>query len=838
MLRSYTIPVHVECEACFGPVIEAILRSGVVIKNKDTDIQIDDPILTSSPNVTVKVALQSDSEEAIQEGEKRLRQELADIGLLREENEQQRTELKLAPSTPPFYRRKLPLWLRLLLGSLSILAGIAIMAFMISGIGIPFAVMAGIGIFSVTSSLLLGAQTIFRALNNLRYLRTNMDTLLALSGLAAIGVSIAHLFIPGLPMLFDAPLFIFGFQYLGDAAKEKFRTTLSKNMSFKSRLKPTIKVEDIPRHVELEKIKTGSIICVPRNVVIPIDGIILDDEAMVYETIINGNTMPHFRQKNSKVPSGMRIAGNNLKSFVRIQTTADYENSYLTRLENELSLAKSVTVPVIDWSQKILRVFVPIILIIAVALFIASFFAPPLLLAAIMTLACACPCSIGLIVPAVTKAAMTKAEKQAILFKDEHVIQAAANIDTVLFDLNGTLTMGEPAVKQFVGKYDADLFAYIAALQEHSDHAFARAIRVYVTEKIPAQQLTVTDIQRFNSGIRATIDGKRIVIGNEKMIAEHIAGWTPPSTRKATSVGTAYVAIDGKVSGYFILEDPLREGALTTIQALKKMGMKVGLISGASETVVNSNKELLDADFAYANCTNKSNIIEQLKNEGRQVAMFGDGGNDVLAMLHSSLGVAIKSSSSDELTINFAGATIDSSSLLPVVALFETAKQAAANIQQNIIISLAVNSLAVGTAIGVGIAIASGALLALSFVLNPAFGAAAMFLLFGVIAVNVMRFRGQELAQYQNTKIMTQSQEDNLQRFSPRDIAEGLALSDEPSPDETPSISSKLPSDSSKVSVARMKKRLSHLESESGQTSEFLDNDTDPANLLVSMQFQ
>jgi len=740
MLRTYVVPdlpVHVECEACLAPIEDAIRRAGLTIDGK---------IKTNISSKTTKVRVTLPPEISDQEAEKKVRAALDDVDLLRNENDNSDVELESnsAPDTKPipFYQRKMPRWLQRLLGGIGIIAGLTIMLLMIF-VNLPFIAMVIIGAISITLSLTLGAQTIWRAVNHLRHGRVTMDTLIAVGGLAAIGVSITHLFIHSIPMLFDAALFVFGFQYIGESIKEPLREQ-NKNASFKNRVMPTVRLENVNRHVALDKIAIGSIMHIPRGKIIPIDGIILDDEAMIYETIINGSTMPLLYGQAQAVKSGMRVAdkfkGSDAKPYIRIQTTTDYANSYLSKLENDLTTAKKNRT-INTFSKKMAKYLVPAILIIAVALFIASFFAPPLLTAAIMVLAAACPCSIGLVEPAATKASIEKAEEKNVLFNSNDAVLAAAEANMILLDFNGTMTTGEPVVTSFInmGKEDSNtLLSYVAALEQHSDHHIGRAIHHYAAER-NTQLLVSNNPILSNTGISDVINGKHVVIGNKEMMRGlHIE--LPTNLAKAGESIT-YVAVDGKIAGYFILSDPVRHGLITTINTLKnKFGLRVCALTGAAEETVAAYH--LPLDDVFANCVDKGAKIAELEQQGHRTIFVGDGINDAVGMRKATLGVAIRSASSDTLTADLAGAVIDSPSLLPLIALVETAKQAASNIKQNLIGSLVGNGLSVGLTIGIGIAVALGVTaVGLSIVLNPGFAAAAMMLLIFAVASNVARFR-------------------------------------------------------------------------------------------------
>lgn len=784
MLRTYTFPVDVFCGACTPHVEDLIRKTGLKIIGK-----IDTCILKKTTTFQVEINPEDENNT-----EEILKTALRDGGRLIEESEQTSPELTPTPSPailpPPAPRVKsnlqhwlqgdIPSWLRWLLGGIGVTSGLAMLALMVLSIPLSFPVMAALGVLSAVLSLALGGPTIYRAGKNLISSgAVNMDTLYALGGLTAIGITIAHLFIPGIPMLFDAALFIFGFKHIGDSVKKLATHQTEREINFSERAKITAITEPSDDKIELDKIIVGSIIRIPRGAIIPIDGIMLDDNACVYTTLINGKTTPKIYGKNKEALAGLRVAEDNPNDYIRIQTIRSAQDSYLNQLDKRLAQEKNKTPQIISVSENILRWFIPVVIALAIisAIVITACFFPALgLLGAVAigakclvaVLVSACPCTLGLIVPLAAKAGIDKAAQHQVLFKDDKKLQAAAQVDTIIFDLNGTLTTGKPVVKSFFAtKNREQVLAYATALESHSCHAFARAIREYgVSTQTKPRECSVANVIKSRTGISAMIEGKRVCIGNASMMENEKLDVESYHAKnnvvKEEIQQLVYVVMEGDIVGHFVLEDSVRPGAKQSINKLKSLGYEIHMCTGADDKTANAYAAALGIEHVYARCQNvaaksdcvsvrtKSDYINKRRAEGKMVAMVGDGGNDAIPMMTSHLGVGIKSSSSDEMTLDLAGAVIDSPSLLPVVALFEVAKQTVANIKQNVMASLSLNSLTIAAAI------IGTALTALGVVFPPAIGAGLMVLLLVPVLINVARLKSQALPHFEEAKAQAQ----------------------------------------------------------------------------------
>ena len=414
-------------------------------------------------------------------------------------------------------------------------------------------------------------------------------------------------------------------------------------------------------------------------------------------------------------------------------------------------------------TNKVLQYFIPTVLMSAIlsVVVISYFFSLALAIqCAVAVLVSACPCTLGFITPLAVKFGMNKAAKYGVEFKSTKILQEAEQIDRVVFDLFGTLTVGVPTVHTFGVMPDSglstdDLLDYFSVLEKGSSHLMAKAIWDYVnkTKKAPSSDIMVTDIDTSNhAGISAVIHGDKYTLGNQNMM--HAAGIDIQSLQgrwqTESSASVVYLARASKLIGYIILKDRLRDDAYHVVQSLKSLGKEVYLCTGADKRTAEQYAALLDisSDHIRADCVgaasghlsqrdDKRAFINYLKQDGHQVGMIGDAVNDTCAIAVSDFGIAVKSRASDEITRQQAGAVIQGGKLLPVVNAFAVSRQTVGHIKQNLLFSLFYN---LGAML-----VASGLLLTIGVTLNPSVGVALMILQSSLLLFNAYRFKQQAL---------------------------------------------------------------------------------------------
>ncbi|HRE32203.1 MAG TPA: HAD-IC family P-type ATPase, partial [Candidatus Berkiella sp.] len=420
------------------------------------------------------------------------------------------------------------------------------------------------------------------------------------------------------------------------------------------------------------------------------------------------------------------------------------------------------------FTNKVLKYFVPGLIAVSIMSGIALgvVYGHAIAIQSVISiLVSACPCALSLITPMAVRLAMKKSSEKGIHFKHGKALQAAANIDTVVFDLNGTLTEGKPSVKKITIK-DKKLLKYIASLEAHSDHPVSKTIIDFIAQKgiDVNRSLRVTHVDKsHHSGIKGVIHGETFIIGNIDML--RVNGVTEiPAKYKDNQNGTIYMVRGTKVIGQISIADRLREDAIATVQQLKIMGRQVHICTGADKSTAKYYARQLGVSIENV-CVNtvgaatgaeevsKESYIKNLQHRGLKVAMVGDAANDLTAIARADIGVAVKSDIGDTLTEQHAGMTIHKGLLFPIVTAFDIAAKAKRNIYQNLFISLAYNSLI--TLAGAGLFISLG------FALSPGIGVSLMVLESAIVLANLYRLKIQQPIAQPKQSIVVFNEEKN-----------------------------------------------------------------------------
>jgi len=644
-------------------------------------------------------------------------------------------------------------------GGIGIVAGALVMGLSMSGVGLPLLLMFLIGIGSTLLTLLLGFESYKKVFYSFKTKEFNsMDLLFSLSTSLTILISLASFAFPWLPMMFDAPILIYAFRHIGKSIQENAKKTEFEQTSFRNRAPPFIKKigeKNKVTTVAINDIKPKDIIIIKSGEIIPLDGICLTKKTSIITTIRNGATEPQKITKGEKLLAGMKVPEE--VTLIKMEVTKTEEESNLAAMENFLRAQDDNTTKakLQKTAENILKYFVPTIFALAITFGIAfSFFFSPILAiqCAISILTAVCPCTFGLITPLTINMAKAKAVENGFQFSTGNALQKASDIDTVVFDLNGTLTIGKCSVVR--NTIPKEMMPYLQALESGKrNHLIGRALYHYAKSQNAARDdLPCIYSNKYPYAVSAVIDEHDYTIGNAKQMQK--SGFDislfDREIKSLDAEHIVYFAKDGTIVGYAALEDPLRPEAIAVIRRLKEMGKSVYICTGSNEYTALKYKKKLEirdasvSDIFYEclpdskdpDANTKTNHIQRFKNKGHKVAMIGDGGNDAPAIHASHLGIAIESDASDPVTRSLSDAIIQQGSLWPIITAFHIAKDAVANMKQNLLLSLSYNLMTV--------LVISVVFTAIGFALNPAFGALFMFLQTGFILWNANRFRNKE----------------------------------------------------------------------------------------------
>lgn len=722
MLTSYYFSIpDIRCASCCGPIEQALHQCGI----DQFDIDITDKSL--------HIELPGNTQTQRQSIE-RLHRALEDCGFSLKEQ----AWLKWLRQMHRFF------------AFIGLAGGGVLMLLSLLSLPISWPVLITIASICTLATLLIGAESLYYAAIKLVKSRTlTMDTLFAISTITVLSVSIASLFVPWLPMMFDVALLIYGFRHLGQVIEESIKHSLACAIRFQDRIPSQVEkiVHQQTLWVAVDELSPGDIIRVPPGQVVPVDGQSSLDSIGLIKTIVNGSLAPITVLKDEEVLAGTEVPIDAAPLLLTVSKPA--EQSYLACLDKEMSLERKKKAPLVSKTEHYLHYFIPIVMGVAIvtAIAVGLFFTPALAIqCAVAILVSACPCTLGFITPFAMKIGLHKAASYGVHYKNANELEKSSHIDTVVFDLNGTLTHAKPRIVGLKWRAPTSahhqLLRYIYAIESQSSHYLAACICDYVKQQglNLEEKVAVTALDtRYHAGIGAQIEGKTYVLGNADMMKIHGIALDDEQDDKQI----IYVACDGQLVAQLAWDDTLREDAPAAIEALKKLKKNVYLCTGADEkTAVRFAKKLgIDATCVYADCgkggKNKKDYIHQLRQQGRRVAMVGDGSNDGPAIGASDFSIAMKSIASDVVTRGNAGALIEENTLMPAVNGLVIAQQTMTHMKQNLVLSLSYNLSMV--------ALTAVLLLTVGMALNPAVGVALMIVQSSLLLLNAYRFKRQKL---------------------------------------------------------------------------------------------
>jgi Cu2+-exporting ATPase len=657
--------------------------------------------------------------------------------------------------------------------------GLGLIALMLSGLAIPTAVMIALMAGSSLLTLALGWSTYKSAFNQLfreKDKKLSHDALYAISTLTIVGVGIASFFVPWLPMMMmESGVLIFGLKELSEAAEASIRKRVSTGLTQADkaakkvwRLKPGLSWDEArpPTAADFEKCKAsdvqpGDIIKLTSGKVIPVDGTCITAIPSINHSIVDGNEDKSLAP-GEKILAGMEVPLSVPDILFKVDRTVPnsfLQQSLIRRINASADQEKAATLE--KTTDKYLKFFIPAVIGLAIVsgLVVGTLFTPALgIICAVSVLVSACPCTLMYATKTPPTKGITKAAEKGVLFANGQSLEEANSIDTVVFDLNRTLTTGKPKMVSYQNDSrltDNQFLTMIAALEEKAitpgakaRHPVAQAIYDYANTTTRNQLLNINNFVTTRTGVKATVNGEVVLIGNLQFLKENGLHSIPEVAVGAhEGIQITYVVINDQVVGHLKIKEPLRDEARFVVNELKREGKEVHICTGADEkTAEHYAKELgIPKTHIYANCNSghnsrktKVDYIQHLKAQGKRVAMVGDAGNDTDAVA-ASYGIAVNSRDVD-LT-NEARAVIEKDSLLPVLTAFTVAKETIRGIKQNLFGSLGFNVAVM--------LITGGLLVGLGFVLNPAIGVALMFAEGAIVTANIYRINKQALP-YEN----------------------------------------------------------------------------------------
>ena len=557
------------------------------------------------------------------------------------------------------------------------------------------------------------------AWSSLKSYSTNMDVLVVLGSSAAYFYSLI-LFMNGSdqPLYFESSTLVISLvslgKYLEHRAKQSTSTAINALMSLrpnKARIKKGKKFIE----VDIEDIQIDDLVEVAIGDKVAVDGVIIEGESYLDESLLTGESDPILKQKDSTV-----IAGSiNGDGVLLIKTTAVGEDTTLNKIIALVENAQMSKAPVMQLVDKISAVFVPIVLVIATITFISWMFITgdfqQALVSTVSVLVIACPCALGLATPTAVVVGTGVAAQQGILIKDIKTLQQAHRLQTVIFDKTGTLTKGNGQVTEIVNVSDDNnmLFSKLNALQAGSKHPIAKAIKSY-SLKHNISVIQADQVQSINGeGVQGQINGLTVIAGNQSMMERFGVDIPKAYQHKASQQqgSLVYIAENGVFCGYITIVDQIRPESKLAIQALQKRHVNTVILSGDKHSTVEEISKQLHINQFFSELKPQEKLAHlkrlQLK---EQVAMVGDGVNDAPALAAADVSIAMGSGS--DVAKQSASITLMRSDPRLVATAIDISKATWRKIQQNLFWAFIFNSIAIPAA-------------ALGY-LNPAIAGAAM----------------------------------------------------------------------------------------------------------------
>jgi len=498
--------------------------------------------------------------------------------------------------------------------------------------------------------------------------------------------------------------------------------------------------EGIEQEVPIDEVEIGDVIIVKPGTKIPVDGRVISGQSAIDESMLTGESIPVDKKENDKVYA----ASMNTTGLLKITAEKVGSDTALAQIINLVEQAQGSKAPIARLADIVSGYFVPIVCVIALVAGIAWYLALKdiefALTIFISVLVIACPCALGLATPTAIMVATGKGADNGILIKGGETLEIAHEIDTIVLDKTGTITEGKPTVTDIVtdGISSEQLLLLAASSEKSSEHPLGQAIVTYAKKK----QLKLLPVSDFKSitgkGIRATINNKKLLIGNQKCMVENkisLVKLTNASNRLATEGKTPmYVAINNNLVGIIAVADVVRESSVQAIRKLQELGLEVVMITGdnirtatAIAQQVNINKVLADVLPA-----DKASEVKKLQSEDKKVAMVGDGINDAPALVQADVGIAIGSGT--DVAMESADIVLMRSSLVDVVTTIQLSNKTIKIIKQNLFWAFGYNT--------IGIPVAAGLLYLFGGpLLNPMIGAAAMSLSSISVLTNALRLK-------------------------------------------------------------------------------------------------
>ncbi|HJU08348.1 MAG TPA: heavy metal translocating P-type ATPase [Rhodanobacteraceae bacterium] len=606
--------------------------------------------------------------------------------------------------------------------------------------------------------LWLGLDYYRRGWMGVRNRSPNMYTLIGLGVLVAFVYSLVATFVPQIfpPRTRDArgmigvyfepagvivALVLLG-EWLEVRARGKTSAAIRRLLDLAPRQARRIEADGEERDVPIEQVHVGDVLRIRPGEKIPVDGAVLEGSSSVDESMLSGEPMPVGKRPGDRLTAGTVNANGSLT----MRADKIGNETVLAQIVALVAQAQRSRAPLQRLADRVSRVFVPAVIVIAILTGITWFLIGPepriayAIVNAVAVLIIACPCALGLATPISIMVASGRGAESGVLFRDAAAIEALAQVDTLVLDKTGTLTQGKPSLSDVVtlsDMADDEALTLAASLEAMSEHPLARAIVAGARER----GLTLLPVTDFNAitgqGVRGKVSNREVALGNAALM-ESLHVTLPKDERldalRVSAKTTMYLAVDGQVAGALAVEDAIKPEARKLLDALRAQGLRIVMLTGDAEPTARSVADALGIEEYAAAQTpqDKAKRIEDLRNGDAKVAMAGDGINDAPALAAADVGIAMGDGT--DVAMESAQVTLLKGELGGLLRGRNLSAQTVRNIHQNLGFAFAYNTL--------GIPIAAGVLYPVfGWLLSPIIAALAMSLSSVSVIGNALRLR-------------------------------------------------------------------------------------------------
>jgi Cu+-exporting ATPase len=503
--------------------------------------------------------------------------------------------------------------------------------------------------------------------------------------------------------------------------------------------------KDEEKDIPLEQVKPGDRLRVRPGEKIPVDGVVLEGESSIDESMITGESMPVEKSAGDKA-IGATINGTG--SFIMRAERVGSE-TLLARIVQLVGQAQRSRAPIQRLADRVAKWFVPIVVVVAVITFVAWFLFGPqprlahALVNAVAVLIIACPCALGLATPMAIMVGVGRGARAGVLIKNAEALEVLEKVNTLVVDKTGTLTEGKPRLINYSQalRDNPEFFRLAASLERASEHPLGSAI-VEAAAKYGMPLSPATDFASVTGkGISGVVDKRKVAIGNAAFMTD--LGVLEKDNRVAAEEhspegSVLYIAIDGKYVGNFVVADKLKASTADAIRDLKTQGLRIVMLTGDSRSVANTIARKLGIDEFEADVLpeRKLQIIRKFQGQGRVVAMAGDGINDAPALAQADVGIAMGTGT--DVAMESGGITLVKGDLTGILRARKLSQATLRNIRQNLFFAFVYNA--------IGVPIAAGILYPFfGVLLSPIFAAAAMSFSSVSVITNALRLRNAKL---------------------------------------------------------------------------------------------